>query len=142
MNYPLQHSDYFSGGGGLVSTMYDYAILLQMFLNKGEYNGVRILSPTTVRMITMNQIGDMHPTLGDHAEANKFGFGFFVISDEGSKFGPSLPGTYSWGGVFSTSYWVDPKEDMLVIAYEQMWGPYVANTAKAFKSLVYGALNE
>ena len=142
MNYPLQKTDYFSGGGGLVSTLYDYAILLQMFLNGGEYNGVRILAPSTLRMMTMNQIGDLHPTFGDHADVNKFGFGFYIISDEGSKFGPSLPGTYSWGGVFSTSYWVDPKEDMLVLAYEQIWGPYVVNTAAAFKPLVYQAIEK
>jgi CubicO group peptidase (beta-lactamase class C family) len=93
-------------------------------------------------VITMNQIGDLHPNIGDNAAYNKFGFGFFIISDEGSRFGPSQAGTYSWGGVFSTSYWVDPKEDMIVLAYEQMWGPYVANTAKAFKPLVYQALND
>lgn len=142
MNYPLQKTSYFSGGGGLVSTLHDYAILLQMFLNNGTYNGVRILAPNTVRLMTTNQIGDLHPTLGDNANVNKFGFGFFIISDEGAKYGPSQAGTYSWGGVFSTSYWVDPKEDMLVIAYEQMWGPYIANTAKAFKPLVYAALND
>ncbi len=140
MNYPLQKTSYFSGGGGLCSTLYDYAILLQMFLNKGEYNGVRLLAPNTVRMITENQIGDLHPAIGENAAHNKFGFGFFIISEDGSRLGPSQAGTYAWGGVFSTSYWVDPKEDMLVIAYEQMWGPYVANTAKAFKPLVYGAL--
>ncbi len=140
MNYPLQKNSYFSGGGGLCSTLRDYAILLQMFLNKGEYNGIRLLAPSTVRMITENQIGDLHPNLGDDAAYNKFGFGFFIISDEGSHFTPSQAGTYSWGGVFSTSYWVDPKEDMIVLAYEQMWGPYVANTAKAFKPLVYQAL--
>jgi len=142
MNYPLQKTSYFSGGGGLCSTLRDYAILLQMFLNNGEYNGVRLLARNTVRMITENQIGDLHPTLGDNAAYNKFGFGFFIISDEGSRFTPSQAGTYSWGGVFSTSYWVDPKEDMIVLAYEQMWGPYVANTAKAFKPLVYQALND
>lgn len=142
MNYPLQKTDYFSGGGGLSSTLYDYAVFLQMLLNGGEYNGVRLLSRNTVRLMTMNQIGDLHPNLGDHANVNKFGFGFFLISDEGSKFTPSQAGTYSWGGVFSTSYWVDPKEDMVVLAYEQMWGPYVANTAAAFKSLVYQAIND
>ena len=142
MRYPLQKTDYFSGGGGLSSTLYDYAVFLQMLLNGGEYNGVRLLSRNTIRMMTMNQIGDLHPTIGDHADANKFGFGFFVISDEGSKFGPSQAGTYSWGGVFSTSYWVDPKEDMLVLIYRQMWGPYVVNTDKAFKPLVYQAINE
>ena len=142
MNFPLQKSTYFSGGGGLCSTLYDYAILLQMYLNNGEYNGVRLLSRNTVRMITENQIGDLHPNLGENAAYNKFGFGFFIISEEGSRLGPSQAGTYAWGGVFSTSYWVDPKEDMIVLAYEQMWGPYVANTAKAFKPLVYQAIND
>jgi CubicO group peptidase (beta-lactamase class C family) len=142
MNYPLQKSSYFSGGGGLVSTLYDYAILLQLYLNHGEYNGVRLLAHNTVRMITENQIGDLHPNLGDGGAPSKFGFGFAIVSEEGSHFTPSQAGTYSWGGAFSTSYWVDPKEDMLVIAYEQMWGPYIANTAKAFKSLVYAAIND
>jgi len=142
MNFPLQKTKYFSGGGGLCSTLYDYAILLQMFLNKGEYNGVRLLAPNTVRMITENQIGDLHPTLGENAAHNKFGFGFFITSEDGSRFGPSQAGTYSWGGVFSTSYWVDPKEDMVVLIYRQMWGPYVANTDKAFGPLVYQALND
>jgi CubicO group peptidase (beta-lactamase class C family) len=142
MNFPLQKTSYFSGGGGLSSTLYDYAILLQMFLNNGEYNGVRLLAPNTVRMITMNQIGDLHPNIGENAANNKFGFGFFIISDDGSRLGPSQAGTYAWGGVFSTSYWVDPKEDMLVLIYRQMWGPYVGNTDKAFKPLVYQALND
>ncbi|MBN8822375.1 MULTISPECIES: serine hydrolase [unclassified Spirosoma] len=142
MNYPLQKTDYFSGGGGLSSTVYDYAIFLQMLLNGGEYNGVRLLARNTVRLMTMNQIGDLNPNIGDHARDNTFGFGFLVISENGSKFTPSQVGTYSWGGVFSTSYWVDPKEDMLVLIYRQMWGPYVSNTDKAFKPLVYQAIND
>jgi CubicO group peptidase (beta-lactamase class C family) len=141
MNYPLQKTDYFSGGGGLSSTLYDYAVFLQMLLNGGQYNGVRLLSPTTVRMMTMNQIGDLHPNTGDHANVNTFGFGFLIVTEDGSRFTPSQAGTYSWGGVFSTTYWVDPKEDMIVLAYEQMWGPYVLNTAKAFKPLVYQAIS-
>jgi len=140
MNYPLIKTDYFSGGGGLSSTLYDYAVFLQMLLNGGEYNGVRLLAPSTVRLMTMNQIGDLHPNLGSHADVNKFGFGFFIVSHEGSRFGPIQEGSFSWGGVFSTSYWVDPKEDMVVLAYEQMWGPYVANTGAAFAPLVYQAI--
>ena len=142
MNYPLKRTNYFSGGGGLVSTVYDYAIFLQMLLNEGEYNGVRLLSRNTVRMMTMNQIGDLHPTIGDHADENKFGFGFFITSEAGSRFTPSQAGTYSWGGVFSTSYWVDPKEDMVVLIYRNMWGPFVGNTDKAFKPLVYQAITD
>lgn len=142
MNFPLEHTDYFSGGGGLSSTIYDYAIFLQMLLNGGEYNGVRLLARNTVRMMTMNQIGDLHPTIGEDAWANKFGFSFFLISHEGSALGPSQEGTYAWGGVFSTGYWVDPKEDMIVLIYRQMWGPYVGKTDKAFKPLVYQAIND
>ncbi|PWT99132.1 MAG: serine hydrolase [Bacteroidetes bacterium] len=139
MKYPLDKKNYFSGGGGLSSTIYDYAILLQMLLNGGEYNGVRLLAPNTVRMMTMNQIGDLYVNLGVKTE-NKFGFGFSLITDTGSRLGPSQAGTYAWGGVFSTSYWVDPKEDMIVIIYRQIWGSHVADTDKAFKPLVYQAI--
>lgn len=142
MNYPLQKHDYFSGGGGLSTTVYDYAVFLQMLLNGGHYKGVRLLARNTVRLMTMNQIGDLSPNIGDHASDNKFGFGFLVISENGSRFTPSQAGTYSWGGVFSTSYWVDPKEDMLVLIYRQMWGPYVINTDKVFKTLVYQAIDD
>ena len=124
------------------STIYDYAVFLQMLLNDGEYNGVRLLARNTVRMITENQIGDLHPNIGDHADANKFGFGFFIISEKGSRLVPSQAGTYSWGGLFSTGYWVDPKEDMIVLLYQQMWGPHVADADKSFEPLVYQAIND
>ena len=141
MNYPLKRTEYFSGGGGLCSTIYDYAVLLQMLLNGGIYNGVRLLGPNTVRMMTMNQIGDLHPNIGENAGLNSFGFGFFIVSKNGSRLTPSQAGTYAWGGVFSTSYQVDPKESMIVILYQQMWGPHVADADKSFIPLVYQALN-
>jgi len=140
LNYPLNRTDYFSGGGGLVSTLYDYAVFLQMLLNGGEYNGVRLLAHNTVRMMTMNQIGDLFVNIGVKTE-NKFGFGFSIISESGSRLTPSQAGTYAWGGVFSTSYWVDPKENMIVLIYRQIWGPHVADTDKAFRPLVYQAIN-
>lgn len=136
LNFPLEHTDYFSGGGGLSSTITDYAVFLQMLLNGGQYNGVRLLSRNSVRMMTMNQIGDL--SVGE----NKFGFGFSIITENGSRLGPSQAGTYAWGGVFSTTYWVDPKEEMIVLLYRQVWGPHVTDTDKAFKPLVYQALND
>ncbi len=139
MNYPLQKTEYFSGGGGLSSTIYDYAIFLQMLLNGGEYNGVRLLAPSTVRMMTTNEIGDLDINIGDSKD-NKFGFGMAVLTEKGGRGNPSQPGTYAWGGVFSTTFWVDPKEHMLVLLYEQMWGPYVAETHKLFHALVYQAI--
>jgi CubicO group peptidase (beta-lactamase class C family) len=141
LNYPLDKKDYFSGGGGLSSTIYDYAILLQMLLNGGTYNGVRLLARNTVRLMTMNQIGDLALNIGENKD-NKFGFGFAIVSESGSRLTPSQAGTYSWGGVFSTTYWVDPKENMLVLLYEQIWGPHVVETQKIFKALVYQAIND
>ena len=138
LNYPLQKTDYFSGGGGLSSTIKDYAIFLQMLLNDGQYNGVRLLGRNSVRMMTMNQIGDLFV----NATENKFGFGFSIITENGSRLGPSQAGTYAWGGVFSTTYFVDPKEDMIVLLYRQIWGPHVADTDRAFKPLVYQAIND
>ena len=138
LSYPIHHTDYFSGGGGLSSTIYDYAVFLQMLLNGGEYNGYRLLSRNTVRMMTMNQIGDLFLT----GTENKFGFGFSIVTENGSRLAPNQAGTYAWGGVFSTSYWVDPKENMIVILYRQMWGPHITDTDKAFKPLVYQAIND
>ncbi len=137
LNFPLQPHDYFSGGGGLSSTITDYATFLQMLLNGGEYNGTRYLAHNTVRLMTMNQIGDLF-AVGE----NKFSLGFSVVTENGSRLAPNQAGTYAWGGVFSTSYWVDPKEEMIVLIYRQIWGPHVADTDKAFKPLVYQAIND
>jgi len=137
MSFPVKPHSYFSGGGGLSSTTTDYAILLQMLLNEGEYNGTRYLARNTVRLMTMNQIGDLFMN-GEY----KFGFGFSIITENGSRLGPSQTGTYAWGGAFSTSYWVDPKEDMLVLLYRQMWGPHIEDTNRQFKPLVYQAIND
>jgi CubicO group peptidase (beta-lactamase class C family) len=136
MNFPLRKKEYFSGGGGLSSTIYDYAIFLQTMLNGGEYNGVRLLSRNTVRMMTTNQIGDLN--LG----VNKFGLGFEIVSEQGSAKFPHNIGTYSWGGAFSTTYWVDPKEKMVVLLYRQMWGQHGADVDQTFKVQVYQALND
>ena len=138
LNFPNIPTKYFSGGGGLSSTIIDYAIFLQMLLNGGAYGNTRLLSHNTVRLMTMNQINDLFMT----GTENKFGFGFSIITENGSRLSPSRAGTFAWGGVFSTSYWVDPKEDMLVIIYRQMWGPHIADTDRAFKPLVYQAIND
>ena len=136
VNYPLRKKSYFSGGAGLSSTAYDYAVFLQMMLNGGTYNGKRLLSRNTVRMMTMNQIGDL--SLGN----DKFGLGFAVVSEKGSAANPSQAGTYSWGGAFKTSYWVDPKEKMVIVFYRQLLNTTHGELADKFKVLAYQALND
>lgn len=136
-NYPLQKSTYYSGGAGLSSTIYDYAVFLQMLLNNGIYNGKRILSRNSVRMMTMNQIGDVI-----FRGTDKFGLGFQIVTEAGSARTPSQPGTFSWGGAFSTSYWVDPKEKMVFLVYRQLQNTTHGEIAEKFRSLTYQAIND
>jgi len=132
-NYPKYKGTYYSGGAGLSSTAMDYAIFLQMMLNGGQYNGKRLLSRNTVRMMTTNQIGDIPRT-------NGFGLGFGITSEKGSTLLPTPAGVFEWGGAFSTTYWADPKENIIGIFYRQLWGTSLGNIGDKFKVLVYQAL--
>lgn len=135
-DYPLYGSNYYSGGAGLSSTIYDYGVFLQMLLNGGIHNGKRILSRNTVRLMTMNQIGDLG--LGN----DKFGLGFQVVVEKSSGRTPSNIGTFSWGGAFATSYWVDPKEKMVMLFYRQLQNTSKGEMAEKFRTMVYAALND
>ena len=135
-NYPKQAGTYFSGGAGLSSTMYDYAIFLQMMLNKGEYNGKRFLSPTTVRLITTNQIGDLNQG------QNKFGLGFAITSEKSAARLPVSQGSFDWGGFFGTTYWVDPQEGIVALIYTQKVPNSYGDLTDKFKVLVYQAITQ
>lgn len=133
-DYPKAAGTYYSGGAGLSSTLYDYAVFLQMLLNGGEYNGRRILSPTTVRLITTNQIGDLNQGL------NKFGLGFAITSERSAARLPVSQGAYDWGGFFGTTYWVDPKEGIVGLLYTQKVPNSYGDLNDKFKVLVYQAI--
>jgi len=134
LNYPKTAGTYYSGGAGLSSTALDYAIFLQMLLNEGEYNGKRLLSRNTVRMMTMNQIGDVN------RGANKFGLGFGITTEKGSSLLPTPEGVFEWGGAFATTYWADPKENLIGIIYRQLYRTTLGEVPNKFKVLVYQAL--
>jgi CubicO group peptidase (beta-lactamase class C family) len=134
-DYPLLNKTYYSGGAGLSSPIFDYAIFLQMLLNGGEYNGQRILSRNTVRMMTMNQIGDV-----EYRGDDKFGLGFQIVSEKNGNV-PAQAGTFSWGGAYSTSYWVDPKEKIVMLFYRQLQRTTHGDVVEKFRALTYAALN-
>ena len=134
VDYPKKPGTYYSGGAGLSSTALDYAIFLQMLLNGGEYNGKRLLSRNVVRMMTMNQIGDI--SMG----VNKFGLGFGLTTEKGSSLLPTPEGVFEWGGAFSTTYWADPKEKLIGIIYRQLWSSTQREIPNKFKVLVYQAI--
>src|SRR5690606_22661110 len=105
----------FSGGAGLVSTAGDYALFLQMLANGGELGGVRLLSPTSVRLMTVNHIGDLPFRPGE-----RFGLGFSVVSDQGGRGVPGSVSTFGWGGAYHSTYWIDPIEGLVVVYLTQL----------------------
>jgi CubicO group peptidase (beta-lactamase class C family) len=125
----------FSGGAGIVSTARDYARFLSMILARGEIDGVRILSPRSVDLMTSNQI----PTI--YAQSGRgFGLGFETVERIGAN-GYYSVGSFGWGGAYGSSYMVDPAERMIVVfMINQM--PNRTDVASKFPTLVYQALTD
>jgi CubicO group peptidase (beta-lactamase class C family) len=134
-DYPKLPGTYFSGGAGLSSTIDDYAAFLQMMLNGGTYNGHRFLKPETVKLITQNQMGEVNQGL------NKFGLGFSIVTPQAAAQTGQTAGSYEWGGIFGTDYWVDPTEKLVVLLYTQKY-PHTntPDMVPRFRKLVYAAL--
>jgi CubicO group peptidase (beta-lactamase class C family) len=107
----------FSGGAGLVSTMADYARFLQMLLNGGELDGVRLLGPKTIELMTSNHVGSLH-----NEGRTGFGLGFEVIEHGGRSGRPASVGSYGWGSAYGGRYWVDPREQLVTIFQIQQFG--------------------
>ena len=123
----------FSGGAGLLSTAGDYARFLQMVLNRGELDGVRILSPKMVDLMTSNQSGTLHNQNG-----LGFGLGFETVDRLGAD-GMKSVGSFGWGGAYGSTYFVDPAEQ-LVVVFMINQRPLDADVASRFPTMVYQAL--
>jgi CubicO group peptidase (beta-lactamase class C family) len=105
----------FSGGAGVVSTASDYARFLQMLLNGGELDGVRLLGPKSVELMTSNHVGNLY-------QDGRFGFGlgFEVVEHVGRSGRPGSVGEFSWGGAYHTKFWVDPVEQVVAVFMTQL----------------------
>ncbi|KYP14788.1 serine hydrolase domain-containing protein [Flavihumibacter sp. CACIAM 22H1] len=135
INYPNKAGRLYSGGGGLVSTAYDYALFMQLFLNNGRANGKRILSPNSIKLMTSNQIGHLK------SGYNSFGLGFGITSvEESLKYGVS-PGSFDWGGAFSSSYWIDPVKKIAAQLFINQWPNSHGEVHTKFKILVNSAVD-
>lgn len=110
---------FFSGGVGVVTTAYDYYRFCQMLLNKGQLDGVRLLSRKTVELMTeTNQIGKLNATTL-HDDGWKFGLGVAIQADRAHNVDSGDVGTFEWAGIFSTRFSVDPKEEKITIFLSQ-----------------------
>lgn len=125
----------FSGGAGLLSTAHDYARFLQMIANGGQLDGVRILAPHTVMLMTHNQSDSLYTKW---SPCDGFGLGFAVHERSGCDDVASV-GSYYWGGAYGSSYMVDPKEHLVIVFMENRL-PRKTEPGNSFPNLVYQAL--
>jgi len=130
-----------SGGGGMVATTLDYARFLQMLLNGGALDGVRLLSRKTVEHMTSDHLGSIAGIATMTGPGYGFGLGFAVRLADGIVPTPGSAGQYYWGGVAGTIFWVDPKEQLIALLMTQ--GPNQREYNRAlFRGLVYGAFGD
>lgn len=138
------------GGGGLVSTSADYLRFARMLLGRGTLDGVRIIGPKTLDLMTVNHIPGgrdlTQSSISLFSEAAYAGVGFglgFAITENAAK--TLLPGTdgeFFWGGMASTAFWVDPKEDLAVVFMTQIMPSSAYPVRRQLRALVYSALTE
>lgn len=128
-----------SGGGGLLSTAMDYLRFCQMLLNAGELNGVRLLSPRSVAMMSSDQMGDVKQPYAQPGVS--FGLNFAVVGDPGAKGDSGSAGEYNWGGAAGTKFWIDPVEKVIGVFMVQSL-PHRTSLGTQFKALAYQAITE
>lgn len=140
---------FFSGGGGLVSTAGDYFRFTSMLQNRGELDGVRLLGRKTIELMTMNHLPGGQD-LSQLAQAGMFtetayagvgfGLGCSVMLDPTRAQIVGTPGEYAWGGAASTAFWVDPREDLIVIFMTQLVPSSSYPLRRELRALTYAAL--
>jgi CubicO group peptidase (beta-lactamase class C family) len=122
-----------AGGAGLLSTARDYARFLEMIRRGGELEGVRLLAPRSVALMTTNQVGTLHSSTG-----LGFGLAFETVDRYGAN-GMSSVGSFGWGGAYGTRYHVDPETRLTMVLMIQML-PNSTDLREKFPNLVYSAL--
>jgi CubicO group peptidase (beta-lactamase class C family) len=146
----LQPPSLFSGGGGLVTTATDYLRFCRMLLGGGILDGVQILSPKTIALMTLNHLPDgkdlpaLSRSLFSEVTFNGvgFGLGFAITLDTARTMLPGSIGDFSWGGAASTYFWIDPREDMIVIFMTQLLPSTTYPIRRELRTLVYSAFEE
>jgi CubicO group peptidase (beta-lactamase class C family) len=146
----FEHPKLCSGGGGLTGSIGDYAKFCQMLLNGGELNGERLLSPTTVNYMRLNQLPDGQdmaamgqPVWSETSyDGIGFGLGFAVVIDPPKASVITSKGEHHWGGAASTFFWIDPTEDLFVVFFTQLMPSSTYPIRRELRARVYQAIVE
>jgi CubicO group peptidase (beta-lactamase class C family) len=130
-----------AGGAGTAATAGDYARFAQMLLNGGRLDGVRVLSRATVAYMSADHLDAIKPAIPTLQPGYGFGLGFAVRKGTGVNSAMGSAGEYNWGGAGGTTFWVDPKEQMIAVLLTQtMPGPAQRLDRALFRTAVYQAL--
>lgn len=140
----------YSGGGGLTSSILDYSRFCRMLLNKGEFEGVRLLGRKTVEYMRLNHLpgnSDMagmgQPVWSETSyEGIGFGLGFAVVLDPVRAQIITSPGEHHWGGAASTFFWIDPAEDLFVVFFAQLLPSSTYPLRRELRARVYQSLTD
>jgi CubicO group peptidase (beta-lactamase class C family) len=140
---------YFSGSGGLVSTAADYLRFCRMLANGGQLDGVRIIGPRTLRLMTINHLpggkdlATVARTAGETArEGVGFGLGFAVLLDQAVAQIIGTPGEFYWGGAASTAFFVNPVEDLIMIFLTQLRPSSTYPIRREIRATIYSAITD
>mgnify|MGYP002632171181 FL=1 len=125
----------FSGGAGLISTTNDYGRFLQMILNGGELDGARILGRKSVELMSQDHLDGI-----EFRQGRSFGLGFEIITDLGQFAQPGSKGAYGWGGAYHSTYWIDPKEQLVVVYLTQLIPAGGLDESEKLRALIYQAI--
>ena len=147
-NSGLDKPEFLSGGGGLISTADDYFKFIRMLEGRGKSGNARLLSPSTFEMMVMNHlpnnadISTFGRPLGEEIfyDGLGFGLGFGVVVDQAKTRVACPNGTFSWGGMASTAFWVDPVNEISAMFFTQMIPSGVYPIRQYLRSLVYASL--
>lgn len=146
----LTPPSFISGGGGLCSTVADYLTFCRALINGGELGGVRVIGPKTLALMTTNHIPggrtlpEVSRSLFSEASYNGIGFGlgFAVTMRPAETLIAGSPGEYNWGGAATTSFWIDPAEELITIFMTQVLPSSAYPIRRELRSMVYAAINE
>ncbi len=133
-------SQWYSGGGGLVSTARDYLRFCQMMLNGGVLGDTRILSRKTVELMTIDHIGSVPRASSISKAGYGFGLDLAVHIDPSESGLNGSVGEYNWGGLAGTIFWIDPAEEMIGLYMIQVLPPRFGDTREQFKRLAYQSI--
>tara|TARA_R100000935_G_scaffold58916_1_gene99836 strand:- start:14991 stop:16241 length:1251 start_codon:yes stop_codon:yes gene_type:complete len=131
---PTEGNTIYGGTHGLFSSASDYMKFCEMLLNKGQFKGKHLLSPKTVDIMTMNQVGNLYEAAGQG-----FGLGFGVTTDLADSKALGSVGQYYWSGAYCTYFFIDPKEELIVILMSQLQ-PYNNYYGEKMRQMVYQSL--